>query len=252
MVAIYTVLSRVTLSRAGNRALALAVLLGGCAHNTIVTPPSSTLPSELNTAGPGRLTAGLFLDERGLTRAEVRPPSRDLSIKGVTLTKAAEGFVPTTYNDAAHYCTIGYGHLIQFAPCNYGIPVEFRREITEERGTQLLKADLARAQWSVESLTTTAMTDGQYAALCDFVYNVGPRAYEHSTLRAVVNNGLLKEVPAQLRRWVVAGKRIVPGLAVRRESEIELFFDGIPTLKSESRASEGQSLIDIEVGEQSN
>src|SRR5437870_8864319 len=70
------------------------------------------------------LTARIFLDE--LTR--LRPPlrhSRGVYGPGLTLTKNSEGFRPRPYNDAAQYCTVGYGHLIRLAPCDGSEPPEF-------------------------------------------------------------------------------------------------------------------------------
>src|SRR5437879_3022403 len=55
-----------------------------------------------------------------LSDAKEIPPQgvelRAVYPKGISLTKLSEGWVPHLYNDAADYCTIGYGHLIQKAP----------------------------------------------------------------------------------------------------------------------------------------
>src|SRR6266446_10625586 len=72
------------------------------------------------------------------------------------------------------------------------------------------------------------LTDGQYAALCDFAFNVGGKNLKTSTLLTYVNNQEFDKVPSQFRRWVRAGSKEISGLMARREREIALFFDGMP------------------------
>jgi lysozyme len=93
------------------------------------------------------------------------------------------------------------------------------------------------------------LSDGQYAALCDFVFNVGGRNFRSSTLLKVVNAGDFPSVPFQLRRWVFAGGREFPGLKTRRENEIELFFDGLPIQRAAPPAEMDLEPIDIRTGE---
>lgn len=50
---------------------------------------------------------------------------RQISAEGLRLTKDSEGFVDQLYNDAAGYCTIGYGHLIKRSLCDGSEPQEF-------------------------------------------------------------------------------------------------------------------------------
>ena len=59
--------------------------------------------------------------------------------------------------------------------------------------------DLRRAQLAVMGLVTTALSDGQYAALCDFTYNVGARKLQNSTLLKAINAGEHERVPAGRR-----------------------------------------------------
>ena len=205
--------------------------------------------SEVNDRFPtvDRPTAGIFLEPE--VRA-VLPPGvelRPIHEKGLSLTKRSEGFRQRLYNDAAQYCTIAFGHLVKLAPCDGTEPPEFLKGVSERRGTELLVNDMGKAQTIVMTSVDVDLTDGQYAALCDFVYNVGGGNFRRSTLRKVLNKGQFDQVPYQLLRWVKAGGRELPGLKVRREQEIALFFDGLPMARA---LPPGElETIDVRLGE---
>ncbi len=196
-----------------------------------------------------RLTAGIFLEsvERASLPSGVQ--LRPVYDKGVELTKDSEGFRSNLYNDAAQYCTIAYGHLVKLAPCDGMEPAEFLRGLSKAQGTELLVEDMGTAQIAVMASVDVELTDGQYAALCDFVYNVGSGNFRRSTLRKVVNAGEFDRVPYQFLRWVKAGGRELSGLKTRRKREIELFFDGLPVARAAPRAGEDLLPIDIQSGE---
>jgi lysozyme len=60
------------------------------------------------------------------------------------------------------------------------------------------------------------------AALVDFTFNMGGKAFEQSTLRKRVLVGDWPGACAELRRWVHGGGKVLPGLVTRREREIAL------------------------------
>jgi len=194
-----------------------------------------------------KMTPGVFLEGEPLeegARALLRP----VSGKGIALTEDSEGFVPTLYDDSANYCSIAFGHLVKKRNCDGTEPGEFLRGVSRTRGTALLTTDMGRAQSAVSSLVVVTLNDGQYGALCDFVYNVGQGNFRSSTLLKVINAGHFDSVPPQLRRWTMAGGVSQPGLVKRREGEIELFFGGA---QPPSRGLEATlPPIDIQVGEQ--
>ncbi|MBX3640999.1 MAG: lysozyme [Nitrosomonas sp.] len=192
------------------------------------------------------LTPGIFLDEtralipEGVELREVYPP-------GIKLTKISEGFRSKLYNDAAGFCTIGYGHLIKKAPCGDTEKQAFKSGITELQGEALLVEDMNWAKYSVMKAVSVDLTPGQYAALVDFVFNVGSGNFNQSTLLKKVNAQQHAEVPAQLRRWIRAGGKVWQGLVTRREREIDLYLEGtaIPRLLP----GEGEELLDIDIRE---
>ena len=196
-----------------------------------------------------KVTAGIFLEPRERT---VLPPGmayRGVYDKGIQLTKEMEGFVPQLYNDAAQYCTIAYGHLVKLAPCDGSEPERFLDGVTEPEGEDLLRGDMTTAEAVVLTNVDVTLTDGQYAALCDFVYNVGGGNFRRSTLLKVVNRNDFDEVPFQLRRWVKAGGRVLAGLERRREREIELFFENVEIPRALPPAGTDLSPVDIREGE---
>lgn len=216
--------------------IALVMQLAGCAQ------PQQQSVEQVTDA----LTPGIFLDEtralipEGIELRKVYPP-------GIELTKISEGFRSKLYNDAAGFCTIGYGHLIKKSRCDGTEKQEFKSGITEQRGEALLIEDMDWAQYSVMQAVSVELTEGQYAALVDFVFNVGSGNFNKSTLLRKVNAQQHAEVPAQLRRWIRAGGKVWQGLVTRREREIDLYLEGtaIPRLLPQ----EGEELPDIDIRE---
>jgi len=192
---------------------------------------------------PGELLAS----GRDIPPADFR--LRPMYPEGIKVTKESEGWVPRLYNDSANYCTIGYGHLIKKAPCNGTEPQEFLAGLTEPRGSTLLETDMASAQYTVMTSVQVPMSDGQYAALTDFVFNVGSNNFRNSTLLKSVNGQQADQIATQFRRWVLAGGKSFPGLVKRRDREVTLYFEGQPVPRALPSPEEPTESIDIRVGE---
>jgi lysozyme len=213
----------------------------------------------VNTAGPRdlpNLTSGV---QSELTPDELarRETSRDLPPadwaplhpRGLALTKSSEGWVAKLYNDAAGYCTIGYGHLIKKARCDGSEHPRYRPSITTAFGTELLVSDMTGARRSVFDGVKVAISDAQHAALADFVFNVGGANFRNSTLLKKINAKQFDQVPSQFRRWTKAKGKVYPGLVTRREKEISLFFNGDQVPKGVPAADDDLSPVDIATGE---
>jgi lysozyme len=190
-------------------------------------------------------TAGIWFDT--FERAP-GPPARKAGKEGIDLTKSFEGWRARLYNDAAWHCTIGYGHLVHFGRCD-GQPAEtpFAGGIDMPAGERLLVTDMQRAEQGVSALVTVSLTDGQYDALCDFVYNVGARNFGASTLLVKVNRQENDAIAQQFLRWTLAGGKEQPGLKRRREAEVAMFFGGAVLPRTPQLPVEPP--IDIHVGE---
>lgn len=115
----------------------------------------------------------------------------------------------------AGYWTIGYGHL-----CAKDHP-----EITEAQAEAYLPQDMGVAEHGVIASCPIwpVLTDGQFAALVSFVFNLGVGSFRASTLRRRVNAREFHDVPYQFSRWVYAGKAQQAGLIRRRRAEIRLW-----------------------------
>jgi GH24 family phage-related lysozyme (muramidase) len=226
----------IPLGRAASIFLVCAVV-GGCAAT------ASTYPTVQDAYTPG-----IFLDLGAKATLPAGMSLRPVVAKGLTVTKESEGWRSRLYNDVARYCTIGYGHLIKRSPCDGSERVDWQDGISTAEGEALLVEDMADAQIAVMLAVTIKLTDTQYAALCDFVFNVGATNFRKSRLLVVVNAGQHDQVGNQLRRWVLAGGREIPGLYNRRLREIDLYYDGVLTPKAAPPTGEDMSPIDIRTG----
>lgn len=91
----------------------------------------------------------------------------------------------------------------------------------------LLAAELGEAIATVDRLSKQPLPDTRRAALGSFVYNVGPGAFERSSLLRKLNAGDVAGACAELSRWVYAGGKRLTGLVKRRQAERELCEVGL-------------------------
>lgn len=140
---------------------------------------------------------------------------------GLELIMQHEGFRPTTYLDPAGIPTIGYGHKL--------MPGEFRpKGITESQAQDLLARDAAAAGQAVARFVHVPLTQGQFDALADFVYNLGAARLASSTLLRELNNGNLGAAALEFLKWDHCGNKENAGLKGRREAEMRLFLNSDP------------------------
>ena len=136
------------------------------------------------------------------------------------LCRKFEGLYLRPYMCPAGVPTVGYGSTFY----ENGIRVTLRDPpITQERAEELLRHELEKnCLPAVARLCPGIDDDNDRAALMDFVFNLGSGRLASSTLRKRVNAGAWAQVPAELRKWVIGGGRVLPGLVRRREAEISL------------------------------
>src|SRR5579884_3778851 len=140
---------------------------------------------------------------------------------GLALTEKFEGLSLTAYQDTAGVWTIGYGHT--------GSDVVQGLTITHDQAIALLMSDIAASTAFVNQAVTVPLTQNEFDALVDFVFNVGRAAFAGSTLLRDLNANQIEAAAAQFDRWDIAGGHIVAGLLRRREAEEALFEGDIPT-----------------------
>lgn len=133
----------------------------------------------------------------------------------IDLIKSSEGCRFTSYKDAVGVWTIGYGSTIDVHP---GLT------ITQDEANDRLHAAVADCEESLKTLANVPLTQGQFDALVDFIYNLGARRLADSTLLKKLNAGYPKDAADEFKKWVFAGHKILPGLVKRREAERLMFI----------------------------
>lgn len=150
----------------------------------------------------------------------------NLSQRGIDLIKRLEGCSTTMYHDAAGLPTIGIGHLLTRSELSSGKllingeVVKWGNGITAKQCDELLAED---ANWARNALgaVLVPLTQNQFDSLVSFVFNIGAAAFRGSTLLKKLNAGDYDAVPAQMRRWTMAGGKPLLGLRNRREFEVK-------------------------------
>jgi lysozyme len=139
------------------------------------------------------------------------------SRNGLALTEQYEGCRLTAYQDQVGVWTVGYGHT--------GADVTPGLTITQAEAEALLAKDVLAAARCVNTTVKLRLTQGEFDALVDFVFNLGPGNFLRSTLLTALNAGDLARAAAQFECWDRAGGVIVAGLLRRRQAELGLFQD---------------------------
>ena len=154
-----------------------------------------------------------------VTPYPVYPPAgagvRSVSAQGRQMIMAEEGLQLTRYRDGKGY-SIGYGHQIQ--------PGENYTTITSAKALQLFNADIARVQQIINSHVRVALTQDEYDALADLVYNVG---HVPTTVLSRLNAGDYAGAGAAFAQVIYAQGVQNPGLVNRRQADINLWNEGV-------------------------
>ena len=136
------------------------------------------------------------------------------------LCREFEGLFLRPYLCPAGVWTIGYG-ATRYEDGRAVSPRD--PAITRERAEALLMHDIRTIRVpAVLRLCPGVDRPGRLAALIDFAFNLGTGALQMSTLRKRVKAGQWDAVPAELRKWVIGGGRVLPGLVRRGEARIKL------------------------------
>lgn len=152
---------------------------------------------------------------------------RNISDNGLHFTAAWEQFRGTAYRatPAEKYLTIGYG--------SYGPHVKEGQKITEGQALILLNRDMATAVKAVDAVAHPSLTQAQFDAVVDLVFNAGagviaPNTGTGQALRA----GDVKTLRAKLALFINQNGKPVLGLRRRVAGRLAL-FDGKPWQEAE-------------------
>jgi lysozyme len=168
---------------------------------------------------------------------------RQLSKDGIKELQAMESVEPYVYTCQAGHQTIGVGHRITAHELETGLllidgdAVRWIDGLIPEQIDGLMRADLATAEWTVESCVSGPLTDNQFAALVSLCFNIGATAFKASSVVRSLNNGDYNSVPNNMRLFnkitvkeiqpdgsVIRKKVVSKGLVSRREAEVRLFL----------------------------
>ena len=154
-------------------------------------------------------------------------PNRNISDNGLKFTAAWEQFRGTAYRatPAEKYLTIGYG--------SYGPHVKEGQKITEGQALILLNRDMAAAVKAIDAVAHSSLTQAQFDAMCDLVYNVGPGAIGANTgTGKALRAGDVATLRQKLPQFINQNGKPVLGLRRRAAGRLAL-FDGKPWQKAE-------------------
>lgn len=150
--------------------------------------------------------------------------TRRINQEGLTLIKRFEGLKTKAYICPAGVLTIGYGST--------GPHVKPGMVISEAEAERLLIKDLARFEAAVERLVKVPLTDGQFAALVSFTFNVGAGNLQKSTLLRKLNAKDYKGAADQFPAWNKAAGKVMNGLVKRRADERALFLKPVAPVEA--------------------
>lgn len=152
---------------------------------------------------------------------------RNISNNGLKFTAAFEQFRGTAYRatSAEKYLTIGYGH--------YGSDVKEGQKITEGQALILLNRDMAAAVKAVDAVAHPSLTQAQFDAVVDLVFNAGAGVIASNTgTGQALRAGDVKTLRAKLALFINQNGKPVLGLRRRVAGRLAL-FDGKPWQEAE-------------------
>jgi lysozyme len=136
------------------------------------------------------------------------------SDNGLELTKEFEGCRLVAYRDSVGVPTIGYGHTDG---------VKMGMTCTQDQADGWLMQDIQGAVYVVNKVVHVPLTQNQFDALVDFVFNLGSGNFQSSSLLRYLNAGDYDAASNEFPKWNHAGGVVVDGLTRRRLAEQALF-----------------------------
>lgn len=129
-----------------------------------------------------------------------------------------EGCRKQAYPDTGGVPTIGVGHTRG---------VKLGQTCTDAQAQVWFSEDLEDAEAAVDHLVKVPLTQGQYDALVDFVFEFGATKFSQSTLLKYLNQGNYTAAASQIKLWChgeVNGQMVIlPGLVKRRAWDTDTF-----------------------------
>ena len=137
------------------------------------------------------------------------------SKNGLSLTESFESCAFSAYQDQRGVWTIGWGHT--------GAGAYSGATCTQEQADTWLQQDAQWAAGVVNKMVNIPLSQDEFDALVDFVFNCGSGKFISSTLLKDLNAGNLTAAADQFDQWDHSSGKVVAGLLRRRQAETNLF-----------------------------
>lgn len=138
-----------------------------------------------------------------------------ISQKCIDLIKKFEGCKLQAYLCPAGVWTIGVGHTKG---------VKKGMVITQQQAEMFLKDDITPIEGALNYLGIN-FTQGQFDALCSWIFNIGMGSFNTSTMRKyIIAKKSDLEITDQMVKWHNAGGKTLLGLKKRRIAEANMFL----------------------------
>ncbi len=142
----------------------------------------------------------------------------EYSKDGLHMTEQFEGCNHMAYKDARGTLTIGYGHTAGVLP---------NMMISQDQAEAFLMQDIQNAAATVNKLVKVPLTQAEFDALTDFVFNCGSGNFLCSTLLHKLNAGDYAGCSHEFEKWDRCNGQEVAGLLRRRVAETAEFNAGL-------------------------
>jgi len=139
------------------------------------------------------------------------------SKNGLHLTEQFESCRLVAYQDSKGIWTIGWGHT-------FGVHEGLT--CTRDKADAWLLEDIQSAAGTVNRMLTVSLTQDEFDALTDFVFNAGSGNFSGSTMLRLLNQGNYAGASEQFEKWDHSGGVEIAGLLRRRKAE-EGEFNGV-------------------------
>jgi len=142
------------------------------------------------------------------------------------LCRRFEGFYALPYLCPAGVPTIGYGAT--YYPDGRAVKLTDSAITKDQAEAMLLHSIRTEYLPAVLRLCQGIPTPEALAAIIDFTFNLGETKLAGSTLRKRINSRRWGDVPAELKKWILANGRPLRGLILRRGAEADLWGGALP------------------------
>jgi lysozyme len=136
------------------------------------------------------------------------------SKSALKVTETFEACRCTAYQDEGGVWTIGFGHTRDVLPGMQCTPMQAEAWLLE---------DISTAEQAVNRFVYASLTQGEFDALVDFVFNVGVRAFSESTMLKLLNVQNYMGAANELQKWCHVSGHECAGLLRRRQAEERMF-----------------------------